>query len=72
MLLCNKNCIQRTLKLPDQALINHEMAELGILLSHIVWPLSVGLNVTFFPTMLLSESGIDGVQCAILNPFSGC
>lgn len=59
MLLCNKNCIQRTLKLQDQAVRNHEMAELEILVRHVMWPVSVGLNVTFFPTMLLSVYSIE-------------
>lgn len=44
-----KNCLQRTLKLQDQAVINHEMPELGILVRTIVWPVNVRLNVNTFP-----------------------
>lgn len=59
LLLCYKNCLQRTLKLQDQALINHEMAELEILGRQVMWFINVGLNVTVFPTMLLSVYSIE-------------
>lgn len=59
LLLCYKNCIQRTLKLQDQALINHEMAKLKILVRQVMWLINVGLNVTFFPTMLLSVYSLE-------------
>lgn len=59
LLLCNKNCIQRTLKLQDQALTHHEMAESEILVRNAMWPINLGLNFTFFPTMLLSVHSIE-------------
>lgn len=56
------------MKLEDQALINHEMPGLGILVRNVIWPVNIWLNVTLFPTMLLSVCSIEwhGV-CSVGN-----
>lgn len=57
--------------LEDQALLNHEMPGLGILVRTVTWPVNIWLNVTLFPKILLSvcSVGRHGL-CPVSNTVS--